>query len=166
MRAYLCVQSPLQKIIIHGGKFCVHVTCLRAWCAWAHADIQLFIPMRGMIQSLNLSVATSVCLNEICRQRSIADNPEEYAMQPDEQKNIVRQLSMKRRGFRQGGMTDAKNERLKRTWATMVRKSLKVRSVSPLQPLILSPVIMHALALQSRTRLHGQKSLLYEFFCF
>ena len=29
------------------------------------ADTELFIPMRGMIQSLNLSVAAAVCLNEI-----------------------------------------------------------------------------------------------------
>lgn len=44
-----------------------------------YADEKIFIPMRGMIQSLNVSVATAVTLYEAHRQRTIKgmyDNPD------------------------------------------------------------------------------------------
>ena len=54
------------------------------------ADTELFIPMRGMIQSLNLSVAAAVCLNEISRQRTSVD-PDgcRFAPTEAEQKKMV-----------------------------------------------------------------------------
>lgn len=39
--------------------------------ALAHADMNLTIPMRGMIESLNVSVATALFLYEITRQRGV-----------------------------------------------------------------------------------------------
>mmetsp|Transcript_2340 Transcript_2340/g.5571 ORF Transcript_2340/g.5571 Transcript_2340/m.5571 type:complete len:356 (+) Transcript_2340:176-1243(+) len=88
------------------------------------ADVELFIPMRGMIQSLNLAVSTAVCLNEICRQRTNSGRDEDYFLSEDEQKKIVRHLSMKRRGYRME-MTPEKKVRLQKTWATMVNKSVR-----------------------------------------
>jgi tRNA (guanosine-2'-O-)-methyltransferase len=38
------------------------------------ADQKIFIPMFGMVKSLNVSVATAVILYEICRQRILAGN--------------------------------------------------------------------------------------------
>ena len=48
------------------------------------ADGELYIPMYGMIQSFNVSVAAAVILSEACRQREAAgfyDNPR---LEPDE----------------------------------------------------------------------------------
>ena len=38
------------------------------------ADQKIFIPMFGMVESLNVSVATAVILYEICRQRILSGN--------------------------------------------------------------------------------------------
>ena len=70
--------------------------------AISSADTELFIPMRGMIQSLNLSVAAAVCLNEISRQRAMVGEGGRWAMTEDDQKKMVASLMMRRRGFRQG----------------------------------------------------------------
>ena len=48
--------------------------------AISESDLELFIPMRGMIQSLNLSVAAAVCLNEISRQRSCVGDDARWAL--------------------------------------------------------------------------------------
>ena len=41
--------------------------------AWDLMDEALFIPMRGMVQSLNVSVATATLLFEALRQRQVVD---------------------------------------------------------------------------------------------
>jgi tRNA (guanosine-2'-O-)-methyltransferase len=40
--------------------------------AMAQADATLFIPMRGMVQSVNITVAAAMCLHEAQRQRDLA----------------------------------------------------------------------------------------------
>eukprot|EP00287_Rhodomonas_sp_CCMP768_P028555 CAMPEP_0202829704 /NCGR_PEP_ID=MMETSP1389-20130828/15689_1 /ASSEMBLY_ACC=CAM_ASM_000865 /TAXON_ID=302021 /ORGANISM="Rhodomonas sp., Strain CCMP768" /LENGTH=331 /DNA_ID=CAMNT_0049503289 /DNA_START=34 /DNA_END=1029 /DNA_ORIENTATION=+ len=90
--------------------------------AIAAANTQLFIPMRGMIQSLNLSVATAVCLNEISRQRSAANGGERWRTSEEEQRRIAAALAMKRRGFRDA-VTGDKSKRLEKTWKYLVAKS-------------------------------------------
>ena len=37
--------------------------------AMGRADVRLRIPMRGMVQSLNVSVATAIILSQVCQQR-------------------------------------------------------------------------------------------------
>mgnify|MGYP001116349787 CR=1 FL=1 len=41
-------------------------------CAKEHIDESIYIPMRGMVQSLNVSVATAILLLEAVRQRELA----------------------------------------------------------------------------------------------
>ena len=57
------------------------------------ADTELFIPMRGMIQSLNLSVAAAVCLNEISRQRTSVD-PDGCRFAPTEAEQNIEALGV------------------------------------------------------------------------
>ena len=51
------------------------------------ADRHLYIPMRGMIHSLNLSVTAAVCLFEMTRQRLNA-GMERFSLSVDEQRNL------------------------------------------------------------------------------
>ena len=88
------------------------------------ADTELFIPMRGMIQSLNLSVAAAVCLNEISRQRTSVD-PDgcRFAPTEAEQKKMVQSLTMRRRSYRTGPLSEESKSRLERTWEHIINKS-------------------------------------------
>lgn len=51
------------------------------------ADRKVYIPMRGFVQSLNLSVTTSIFLYEMTRQR-IEDGMEKYVLRPEETKDL------------------------------------------------------------------------------
>ena len=93
--------------------------------AIANADIELFIPMRGMIQSLNLSVAAAVCLNEISRQRSTIENGAAWSLSEDEQRKMASTLVMRRRSFRTGPLTSESRNRLQKTWQHIMEKSNK-----------------------------------------
>jgi tRNA (guanosine-2'-O-)-methyltransferase len=90
----------------------------------AHSEV--FIPMRGMIQSLNLSVAAAVCLNEISRQRSMVEDANRWAMSEAEQKKMVEALIMRRRSFRTapiGSISTSRQDLLEKTWTAIVEKS-------------------------------------------
>jgi len=87
------------------------------------ADTELFIPMRGMIQSLNLSVAAAVCLNEISRQRSMIEDGARWALSEEEQRKMASSLMMRRRGFRPGPITTESKDRLQKTWKQIMEKS-------------------------------------------
>lgn len=50
--------------------------------AHTHADSHITIPMAGMIQSFNVSVATAITLAEITRQRRASDR--DYSLPPDD----------------------------------------------------------------------------------
>ena len=52
------------------------------------ADIKVTIPMRGIIQSLNVSVATAIILYEIIRQRQ--QNPDQYISTETEQEALLK----------------------------------------------------------------------------
>jgi tRNA (guanosine-2'-O-)-methyltransferase len=52
------------------------------------ADRHVVIPMRGMVQSLNLSVAAAICLFEMSRQRH-AQGIEDYYLPDDKQDALV-----------------------------------------------------------------------------
>ena len=80
--------------------------------------------MRGMIQSLNLSVAAAVCLNEISRQRTSVD-PDgcRFAPTEAEQKKMVQSLTMRRRSYRTGPLSEESKSRLERTWERIINKS-------------------------------------------
>jgi tRNA C32,U32 (ribose-2'-O)-methylase TrmJ len=94
--------------------------------AISEADMQLFIPMRGMIQSLNLSVATAVCLSEIARQRAMSQDPDVYLLDEDQRKKMAMSLSLKRRGFKDAQGQPEKDAqraaRLERTWNSVVER--------------------------------------------
>jgi tRNA (guanosine-2'-O-)-methyltransferase len=60
-----------------------------------YADVLLRIPMTGMIQSLNVSVACAVCLYEALRQRSKAGMYEKPALSPAEIEDRFRQWTQK-----------------------------------------------------------------------
>ena len=53
---------------------------------WADSEIQ--IPMAGMVESLNVSVACAVCLYEAFRQRSAAGDYEYPKLDPDRLKTL------------------------------------------------------------------------------
>lgn len=55
----------------------------------AHADEVFTIPMMGMVESLNVSVATAVTLFEACRQRLTAGMYEESALSEDDIQNML-----------------------------------------------------------------------------
>ena len=57
--------------------------------ALALADRKLAIPMRGLVQSLNLSVTAAICLYEITRQRML-DGMDHYALPPAERDELAR----------------------------------------------------------------------------
>lgn len=48
------------------------------------ADGELYIPMYGMIQSFNVSVASAIILSEACRQREAASFYDSPRLEPDE----------------------------------------------------------------------------------
>ena len=48
------------------------------------ADGELYIPMYGMIQSFNVSVASAIILSEACRQREAAGFYDSPRLEPDE----------------------------------------------------------------------------------
>lgn len=52
--------------------------------ARALADYLIMIPMKGMVQSLNLSVSAGIILFEALRQRSIFSDPKKHCLQPQE----------------------------------------------------------------------------------
>jgi tRNA (guanosine-2'-O-)-methyltransferase len=52
------------------------------------ADQKVYIPMRGMVQSLNLSVSAAICLYEVERQRNI--NGGDFGLNVDEKKDLER----------------------------------------------------------------------------
>jgi tRNA C32,U32 (ribose-2'-O)-methylase TrmJ len=61
------------------------------------ADSTVYVPMKGMVESLNLSVSTALCLAEITRHRQIAvdnqeGNWEKYQLDTGEQEQLVEQL--------------------------------------------------------------------------
>lgn len=55
------------------------------------SDRRLTIPMRGMVQSLNLSVTAAICLYEITRQR-LARGMEHYLLREDERAALLGDL--------------------------------------------------------------------------
>jgi tRNA (guanosine-2'-O-)-methyltransferase len=55
----------------------------------AGLDKQIYIPMRGMIQSLNVSVATAVTLYEAQRQRALKGMYEESELLPEELEKMI-----------------------------------------------------------------------------
>jgi len=57
--------------------------------AWKKADANIKIPMFGMIQSLNVSVATAVILYEISRQRYRAGHYENHKFSDAEYNNLL-----------------------------------------------------------------------------
>ncbi len=57
--------------------------------AWKKADGNIKIPMFGMIQSLNVSVATAVILYEICRQRFIKGQYDKHKFTESEYTRIL-----------------------------------------------------------------------------
>jgi len=54
-----------------------------------HLDKHIYIPMRGMIQSLNVSVATAVILYEAQRQRALKGMYEKSELDPEELENLI-----------------------------------------------------------------------------
>lgn len=50
------------------------------------ADQKIFIPMSGMVQSLNLSVSAAICLYEVERQRN--ESGTEYGLSEEEKKDL------------------------------------------------------------------------------
>ncbi len=61
----------------------------------AMADAALYIPMRGMIQSLNVSVASAVILAEASRQRALAGRYDRPSFPPEELERLVAEWSEK-----------------------------------------------------------------------
>jgi len=62
--------------------------------ALALCDKTLLIPMRGMVQSLNLSVTAALCMFETTRQRQHFPQ-EKYSLPPEEKARIQQQLQEK-----------------------------------------------------------------------
>jgi tRNA (guanosine-2'-O-)-methyltransferase len=60
-----------------------------------YADILLQIPMTGMIQSLNVSVACAVCLYEALRQRMAKGMYEKSSLPPEEFQNLFKEWTIK-----------------------------------------------------------------------
>lgn len=52
------------------------------------ADKKIYIPMRGMVQSFNVSVTAAIFLYEVTRQRM--DKPKKYLLPPKEREKLVR----------------------------------------------------------------------------
>lgn len=61
-----------------------------------HADHLYFIPMYGMVQSLNVSVAAAVTLYEIARQRSLLGQYSEELSKNEKAQELIAQWSNKR----------------------------------------------------------------------
>ncbi|MCL5435948.1 MAG: RNA methyltransferase [Patescibacteria group bacterium] len=59
-------------------------TALRA------SDEKLVIPMRGMVQSLNISVTAAICIFEVSRQRRVSGK--EFGLTPFQQKHLFKIL--------------------------------------------------------------------------
>ncbi len=55
-----------------------------------HADLVTLIPMRGMVQSLNVSVTAALCIAEISRQRG---SGKQYLLKPGEKTKLIRSYS-------------------------------------------------------------------------
>ena len=60
------------------------------------ADVLLHIPMFGMIQSLNVSVATAVILFEAVRQRQAAGSPNQVKYTEEELQRLLKEWALKR----------------------------------------------------------------------
>lgn len=58
--------------------------------AASHADHKLYIPMNGMIQSLNLSVTAAICMFEVTRQRQ--ENFPEFKLESTVQEELQAEL--------------------------------------------------------------------------
>lgn len=56
------------------------------------ADQKIYIPMQGMVQSLNVSVTAGICLSEIFRQRR---NKKKFLLSDPEQKKIFKDFSQR-----------------------------------------------------------------------
>jgi tRNA (guanosine-2'-O-)-methyltransferase len=61
-----------------------------------HADVLLHIPMFGMIQSLNVSVATAVILFEAVRQRLAAGSPGQIKYSEEDLQKMLKEWALKR----------------------------------------------------------------------
>ncbi|MFA5859526.1 MAG: RNA methyltransferase [Elusimicrobiota bacterium] len=59
------------------------------------ADIKIIIPMRGFVQSLNLSVTAAICMYELTRQRITAKNMNKSLLSVEEQKKLYDELIKK-----------------------------------------------------------------------
>ncbi len=59
------------------------------------ADVRFQIPMHGMVQSLNVSVACAITLFEALRQRIKSGEVESMKLSPDEFKNMLDEWSLK-----------------------------------------------------------------------
>ena len=57
------------------------------------ADLQVTVPLVGMVRSLNLSVAAAICLYEVCRQRAGA--PERYRLSDEAQAKLVQDYTQR-----------------------------------------------------------------------
>jgi tRNA (guanosine-2'-O-)-methyltransferase len=53
----------------------------------------LYIPMRGMVESLNLSVTVGIVLAEVTRQRTASTRPDAFRLPVGEQARVVRELT-------------------------------------------------------------------------
>ena len=54
-----------------------------------HSDKHIYIPMRGMIQSLNVSVATAVVLYEAQRQRALKGMYKQSELPEEEIEDLI-----------------------------------------------------------------------------
>lgn len=58
-----------------------------------HCNRKLYIPMNGMVQSLNVSVSAAICLFEISRQREKSKN--EYSLDKKQQQKLLKSFEKK-----------------------------------------------------------------------
>ena len=62
------------------------------------ADEKIYIPMRGMVQSLNLSVSAGILMYEVSRQRSASakgygETREGYKLSDNEKKELIKEFA-------------------------------------------------------------------------
>lgn len=51
------------------------------------SDNKVYIPMKGMVQSLNVSVTAAICIAELSRQRQVSGN--DFSLGSNEQKKLI-----------------------------------------------------------------------------
>ena len=71
--------------------------------ARAYAHQTIYIPMTGFVESFNVSVASSLCIAEITRQRNQDENPEKFRLNEKAQATLVekfQQIQFDKRTFK------------------------------------------------------------------